>query len=387
MTKPQVALFLALVLLVSAPAGAALSPALREWGKGPVQWIMTKDEQRAWSAVQSDREANDFIDLFWARRDPSPGTEYNEFKEEFEGRVRTADKVYAAEKKRGSLTDMGRVFVVLGPPKQAQTADGPHLGVAAGGNDADVAMGSDSGVVPFGGALQSRLTARTTFTYESWISLGLAKPIVIFIEDAYSHDFKIDPQQSNAYGAMAGQVEKAIVNKSLTTVPQWALHGGLESGRKNVTVTKFIPGKAINVAPAEAIVTGDPGASRLMLLKDVTVSVQPQSGKDPLQAVTNQQSFVHSDELGYAFQLCRTAATDDVVKVTMKVSGIAGKHAVNLSAPPEEMMPERIKASASCYVVRAAIPLADFEPGSYRLDIFVDDGGKTYNLGQDFRVE
>ena len=204
MTKPQVALFLALVLLVSAPAGAALSPALREWGKGPVQWIMTKDEQRAWSAVQSDREANDFIDLFWARRDPSPGTEYNEFKEEFEGRVRTADKVYAAEKKRGSLTDMGRVFVVLGPPKQAQTADGPHLGVAAGGNDADVAMGSDSGVVPFGGALQSRLTARTTFTYESWISLGLAKPIVIFIEDAYSHDFKIDPQQSNAYGAMAG---------------------------------------------------------------------------------------------------------------------------------------------------------------------------------------
>jgi hypothetical protein len=60
---------------------------------------------------------------------------------------------------------------------------------------------------------------------------------------------------------------------------------------------------------------------------------------------------------------------------------------VNLSAPPEEMMPERIKASNSCYVVRAAIPLADFEPGAYRLEILVDDGGKMYNLGQEFKVE
>ena len=29
-------------------AFAALSPEHQEWGKGPVQWIMTSDEQRQW---------------------------------------------------------------------------------------------------------------------------------------------------------------------------------------------------------------------------------------------------------------------------------------------------------------------------------------------------
>ena len=385
MTKTPV-LLAVLVLLVSAPAFAALSPALQEWGKGPVQWIMTKEEQRAWSAVGSDQEASDFIDLFWARRDPSPGTEANEFKEQFEGRMRATDKAFAAGKKRGSMTDPGRVFIVLGPPKEATTAAGTsHLNSGAGDPDASFFAGGNQGS-PLGKGVVSRLSGKSVFTYEQYIALGLAKPEIVFTEDEFSHEFKIDPQQGNPYGAMATQVAKAIVNKDLTAAPQWALHGGLESGRKKVVVTKFVPGKSITPAPAQAVVTGDPGASRLTLLKDVTVSVKPQSGGDPL-AVESQQSFSRSDELGYAFQLCRSSASDDTVHVTMKVSGIIGTHAVNLSAPPEEMMPERIKASSSCYVVRAAIPLAEFEPGAYRLEILVDDGGKTYNLGQEFKVE
>ncbi|MBV9494495.1 MAG: GWxTD domain-containing protein [Acidobacteria bacterium] len=377
-----------LSFLLTLPLFATLSAPLQDWGRGPTQWLMTKDEQRAWSQVKTDQQANDFIDLFWARRDPTPNTAGNEFKDEFEGRVRAADRAFAANGKRGSLTDRGRVFVVLGPPKELIGASGNGLAVGATGvGDADSGFGGDDAGPSLNGGVVMRLTARSQFTYDNYLDVGLARPAVVFIEDAYSHDFKLDPQQGNPYGAMASMAQKSLVHPELTSVPAWAQKGGLESGRKQVIVTKFVPGKNVKVAPATPLVTGDPGASRLTLLKNVTVDVKPMSGGDPFASLNSNATFTRSDELGYAFQLCRAAASEDNVKVTMKVTGTAGNHAVNMSAPAEEMTPEQIRASQSCYIVRAAIPLTDFEVGDYHLDLTVEDGGQSYNVGQDFKVQ
>jgi GWxTD domain-containing protein len=377
------------VLFSAVSMFAAPSAKYKEWAKGPVQWLMTKDEARAWSQVKDDKAASEFIDLFWARRDPTPNTEANQYKDEFEARVRSADRYYGTKGKRGSLTDMGRVFIMLGPPKESLSAAGTNGPLGASGvGDADSGMGSDDGTKgSIGSDVVMRLTAKSQFTYDNYVDVGLVRPTLVFIEDAYSHEYKLDPQQGNPYGALAAMSQRALVHPELTEVPAWALKGGLEAGRKNVVVTKFIPGKGMQTAPATPTVTGDPGASRLLLLKNVTVDVKPMSGGDPFGALSSNAVFTKSEELGYAFQLCRPAASDDNVKVTMKVTGTTGNHQVNMSAPPEEMTPEQIRASASCYVVRAALPLADFEPGDYHLELTVDDGGKSYNMGQDFKVQ
>jgi hypothetical protein len=62
-------LIVAAIAALSAVSGfAALSPAKADWVKGPVQFLMTKEEVAQWNTLQSDADADAFIALFWARR-------------------------------------------------------------------------------------------------------------------------------------------------------------------------------------------------------------------------------------------------------------------------------------------------------------------------------
>ena len=101
---------------------AFVAPPQREipagtWGQVPALEILgTLREKQGWenASLQSERVA--FINDFWLRRDPTPGTERNEFLETFETRVAFADRVFGSPMVRGSLTDRGKVFVLLGEP-------------------------------------------------------------------------------------------------------------------------------------------------------------------------------------------------------------------------------------------------------------------------------
>lgn len=109
----------AAAVLIGLSAGSALaqlSPTMTEWAEGPVQHLMTKDEERAWGRITTDDAAQQFIDLFWARRDPSPATPRNEWKEAFEQRVAYADDHFAQGRIRGAMTERGRVLILLGGP-------------------------------------------------------------------------------------------------------------------------------------------------------------------------------------------------------------------------------------------------------------------------------
>ncbi|HJQ39546.1 MAG TPA: GWxTD domain-containing protein, partial [Thermoanaerobaculia bacterium] len=72
-----------------------------------------------------------FIALFWARRDPTPQTARNEFREEFENRVRAADTSFKARSQRGALTERGRALILYGAPKRIEHSSG-QSGSAAG---------------------------------------------------------------------------------------------------------------------------------------------------------------------------------------------------------------------------------------------------------------
>ena len=108
---------LALAFVTSAFAG--LGPKYADWGDGPAQHLMTKEEKKQWKTIQSDADAAAFVELFWAKRDPTPDTPRNEFREAFDARVKFADDNFGSHRMRGAMTDRGKVFILLGPPEQA----------------------------------------------------------------------------------------------------------------------------------------------------------------------------------------------------------------------------------------------------------------------------
>jgi GWxTD domain-containing protein len=350
------------VLLFACRAFGALSPTVEAWGKGPVRWLMTHDEERDWSEMETDRQANAFVDLFWARRDPTPGTERNEFKEEFERRVESADRQFRTDRKRGAMSDMGRVYVVLGPPLQAFSS--PEKMYQRN---------------------RSRRWRSTQFVYDPSVagSVGVVKPVV-FLEDPVTHEFMIDPQLSNAFGTLVTVVERNVINHELTAAPDWALRGGVEAQPrtfKYAEVKEARKGKGRISAMAVPVLDG---AKQLMLVADVA-GIYPQSGNDPFVTLTARTAFEKSDDLGYVFQLCRAMNLEGDVKVAIAISGAGGV----MKAPAEEMTPEPIRAMPGCGIVRGALALSDFDPGEYRFSVSIEDPAtkQTYNLTQDFRIE
>jgi GWxTD domain-containing protein len=86
------------------------------WADGPVRWIMTAREKSEWSSLSASDRA-EFVERFWESRNPNPGNPDNVFKTTFERRVAFANSNFVQdEEKRGSMTDRGMVFVLLGPP-------------------------------------------------------------------------------------------------------------------------------------------------------------------------------------------------------------------------------------------------------------------------------
>ncbi len=114
----NVLLFGVVCVLAVLPVSAELSDEYRDWAEGPVGFLLTEVERSIWSAVAGDQAAEDFIELFWAKRDPDLSTRENEFRIQFDLRVAHADAEFAEEERRGALTDRGRTLILLGGPKE-----------------------------------------------------------------------------------------------------------------------------------------------------------------------------------------------------------------------------------------------------------------------------
>ncbi len=90
-----------------------------QWASGPVQWIMTAEEKAAWAGLTGGAERAEFVERFWEKRNPRPGSDDNTTRTGFDRRVAFADSYFRLdEQQRGSLTDPGMVFVLLGPPSR-----------------------------------------------------------------------------------------------------------------------------------------------------------------------------------------------------------------------------------------------------------------------------
>ena len=156
-----------------------LSQPYKNWLDEDVRWIITDEERSAFNQLSSDQEHDQFIEAFWQRRDPTPDTTENEFKEEHYRRIVFANEQFASSIP-GWKTDRGRFCVMYGPPDEIES----H---ASGGTYTS----------PFGGQTASNLP------YEVWryrYLEGLGRDVILpFADICNCGDYRLTEGGSSHY--------------------------------------------------------------------------------------------------------------------------------------------------------------------------------------------
>jgi GWxTD domain-containing protein len=92
----------------------------KNWMDNDVVYIISDEEKKAFKQLTTDEEREQFVEQFWLRRDPTPDTVENEFKEEHYRRIAYANEHYASGIP-GWRTDRGRIYIQYGPPDEIES--------------------------------------------------------------------------------------------------------------------------------------------------------------------------------------------------------------------------------------------------------------------------
>ena len=88
-------------------------------------YIILPQEKEVFMRLTNDRERDVFIEAFWRQRDPTKGTPQNEYKDEQIERFLYANRRFRRGTPReGWMTDMGRIYIILGPPASIERFEG-----------------------------------------------------------------------------------------------------------------------------------------------------------------------------------------------------------------------------------------------------------------------
>ena len=158
-----------------------LETGLDRWLDRDVAYIVSDEERRAFKNLRTDEERESFVEQFWIRRDPTPDTVENEFREEHYGRVAFANERYASGIP-GWKSDRGRIYIKFGPPDDVDS----HAG------------GSYQRPIEEGGGQTS------AFPFERWryrFIEGAGSDVVIeFVDPTMTGEFRLtmDPSEKDA---------------------------------------------------------------------------------------------------------------------------------------------------------------------------------------------
>jgi GWxTD domain-containing protein len=154
----------------------------KQWLNVDVAYIITDEERKAFLQLQTDEERDQFIQQFWLRRDPTPDTEENEYKEEHYRRIAYANEHFASGIP-GWKTDRGRIYIMYGPPDEI---------------DSHPSGGTYERPIEEGGGETS------TYPFEDWTYryiAGIGSNIKIeFVDPTMSGEYHIatDPEEKDA---------------------------------------------------------------------------------------------------------------------------------------------------------------------------------------------
>jgi GWxTD domain-containing protein len=148
-------------------------PADEHWTETAVRYLVTPAQKQEYNSLTSTADRATFVDRFWKQLDPTPATDVNEFRSEFERRMAFADTLWTTDKVAGRVTDRAVVFAVMGPPTYAAMSDIEYddmTSLRSGGNAA--LGGSMRGALRSGassGGGHSLEQAGTRGVRESWV--------------------------------------------------------------------------------------------------------------------------------------------------------------------------------------------------------------------------
>jgi GWxTD domain-containing protein len=97
-----------------------LATPYKKWLEEEVPYIISDEERSAFLQLQTNEEREQFIEAFWQRRDPTPDTVENEFKEEHYRRIAYSNERFSSGIP-GWRTDRGRIYIIWGPADQIES--------------------------------------------------------------------------------------------------------------------------------------------------------------------------------------------------------------------------------------------------------------------------
>jgi len=162
---------------------APTSETLKKWLDEDVAYIITTEERSAFKGLQSDDEREHFIEQFWLRRDPTPGTSENEFKDDHYERIAYANQKFGTATIPGWKTDRGRIYIMYGKPDDIESHP---------------SGGTYERPIKEGGGRTS------TFPFEIWRYLhleGIGNEVLLeFVDPSISGEYHmtIDPSEKDA---------------------------------------------------------------------------------------------------------------------------------------------------------------------------------------------
>jgi len=96
-----------------------LTKVYKKWLSEDVSYIISDEERDAFKRLSNDEERDNFIEQFWLRRDPTPDTVENEYKEEHYERIAYANEHFPAGVP-GWKTDRGKMYIMYGKPDEIE---------------------------------------------------------------------------------------------------------------------------------------------------------------------------------------------------------------------------------------------------------------------------
>jgi GWxTD domain-containing protein len=158
------------------------SRALRKWLDEDVTYIITNEERSTFKQLKTDEEREQFIESFWLRRDPTPDTIDNEFKDDHYERIAYANEHYASGIP-GWKTDRGRIYIMYGKPDEVESHP------SGGTYDRPIEEGGGT---------------TSTFPFEIWryrYIEGIGNEVLLeFVDPSMSGEYRmtIDPSEKDA---------------------------------------------------------------------------------------------------------------------------------------------------------------------------------------------
>ena len=340
-----------------------LSKTYKKWLDEDVRWIITDEERQTFKRLSNDEERDQFIEQFWLRRDPTPDTVENEFKEEHYRRIAYANEHYASGIP-GWRTDRGRMYIMYGPPDEI---------------DAHPSGGEYNRPMEEGGG------TTTTYPFEDWRYRyidGIGQEIQIeFVDQCGCNDYHmtLDRSEKDALKNIPGAgltlwEEQGMANKAdrlnngggleqLGAGPMSTSLQAKEFDRLS-TYAKLNQAPTIKFKDLDEIVTHK--ISMNLMPFEVRIDFIKVTSDTVLVPVTIQMN-----NKDITFQT-KEGVSKGVVDVYGRITTLTGKIAQTFEEPvgvtsPEELLPKELEKHS---VYWKALPL---KPGMYRLDVVLKD--------------